>query len=101
VRATTGCDNEAIVVTDPDFEKLQAIRSNPGPPGLADLRPDLYRALPAVTVERVTQDPRSSGDDATRSKRLKRPLARVEVAAIVTAAGTPAILRRKRHDTRW
>jgi hypothetical protein len=43
-------------VTDPDFEKLQAIRSNPGPPGLADLRPDLYRALPAVTVERVTQD---------------------------------------------
>lgn len=100
VAIITSREDQAIVVTHPDFRELQAIRSNPGAarsggPACRSLSGASCRQRRACDV-----GPRWSGDDATRSKQLKRPLARVEVAAIVTAVRRPAILRRKRHDTR-
>ncbi|MDX6590816.1 MAG: hypothetical protein QOJ13_12 [Gaiellales bacterium] len=47
--ATTG-DGEALAVADLDFDQLAASRVNPEPPGLANLRPDLYRSLARAAV---------------------------------------------------
>jgi len=52
VLATTDRDGEALAVAELDFAKLDASRATPEPPGLANLRPDLYRSLAAVTVTR-------------------------------------------------
>jgi predicted amidohydrolase len=45
VLATTDRDDEALAIADLDFDQLAASRANPEPPGLANLRPDLYRSL--------------------------------------------------------
>jgi len=45
VLATSDRDGEALVIADLDFDKLAASRATPEPPGLANLRPDLYRSL--------------------------------------------------------
>jgi hypothetical protein len=54
VAIITSREDEAIVVTHPDSGNSKRSARTPGPPGLADLPADHYRALPAVTVERVT-----------------------------------------------
>jgi predicted amidohydrolase len=50
VLATTNSDEESLAVADLDFDKLAASRATPEPPGLANLRPDLYRSLSAAGV---------------------------------------------------
>jgi predicted amidohydrolase len=45
VLASTDRDEEAIAVVDLDFARLEESRANPEPPGLSNLRPELYRAL--------------------------------------------------------
>jgi predicted amidohydrolase len=50
VLATTDSDEEALAVADLDFDKLAASRATPEPPGLANLRPDLYRSLSTAGV---------------------------------------------------
>lgn len=50
VLACTQDDAEAMAIVDLDFGRLAASRANPEPPGLSNLRPDLYRSLPDSTV---------------------------------------------------
>ena len=50
VLATTDSDEEALAIVDLDFDQLAASRATPDPPGLSNLRPDLYRSLTAAEV---------------------------------------------------
>lgn len=50
VLACTGDDEEGMAVVDLDFDQLAASRANPEPPGLSNLRPDLYRSLAESTT---------------------------------------------------
>jgi predicted amidohydrolase len=49
--AETDSDAESLVLADLDFDKVALSRAEPEPPGLANVRPDLYRSLHAAPVE--------------------------------------------------
>jgi predicted amidohydrolase len=49
VLACTEDDDEGMAVLDLDFDQLAASRANPEPPGLSNLRPELYRSLAEST----------------------------------------------------
>lgn len=48
---TDRAGEEAVVVAELDFDALAESRANPEPPGLSNLRPDLYRSLERATDE--------------------------------------------------
>lgn len=45
---------EAVVVARLDFEQLAESRANPEPPGLSNMRPELYASLAKTTAEATT-----------------------------------------------
>lgn len=56
---TERADEEAAVVARLDFDQLAESRANPEPPGLSNIRPDLY-----ATLEQVTDDVGAAMSDA-------------------------------------
>jgi predicted amidohydrolase len=54
VLATTDGDDEGLAIADLDFGRLAESRANPEPPGLSNLRPDLYRSLSTTRPSTVT-----------------------------------------------
>jgi predicted amidohydrolase len=50
ILATAEGADEQVVVADLDFDLIRESRANPEPPGLANLRPELYRTLVADVV---------------------------------------------------